>query len=491
MKSEDPSKGEVIYWNDEIAGETDSEAEGEKKPLSKKKQRKLNRLTVAELKQLVSKPEVVEWTDVSAADPRLLLHLKCYRNTIPIPAHWSAKRDYLQGKRGIEKPPFQLPSYIADTGIATQRDAIKEKEANMSLKAKTRERVQPKMGKIDIDYQKLHDAFFKFQTKPPLTNFGEMYYEGKEFETSLKEKRPGDLSPELVEALSIPPLAPPPWLISMQRFGPPPSYPTLRIPGLNAPIPEGAQWGFHPGGWGKPPLDEYNRPLYGDVFGVLPKTNDTAVGEPVDKNLWGELEPEEDEEEEESDEEEEEEEEEAAEAAPADGLQTPSGLATPSGMASVVSTVAAGLETPDFLELRKTTTAPARDESGSRQLYSVLPEKQASVRGLMGSERGYDVSGVSGASVPVLKEERGTKRKAGGVDVSLDVSELEGLSEEELRRRYDAQSRGSAGVPGQGPGREDFSEMVAKEMAKKRQKMEAERERGKKDKDKAGRDFKF
>jgi splicing factor 3B subunit 2 len=38
-----------------------------------------------------------------------------------------------------------------------------------------------------------------------------------------------------------------------------------------------AQWGFHPGGWGKPPLDEYNRPLYGDVFGVLPKANDTDV----------------------------------------------------------------------------------------------------------------------------------------------------------------------------------------------------------------------
>ena len=72
-----------------------------------------------------------------------------------------------------------------------------------------------------------------------LTNHNCRYYEGKEFETQLKHKRPGDLSPELVEALSIPPLAPPPWLISMQRFGPPPSYPTLRIPGLNAPIPEG------------------------------------------------------------------------------------------------------------------------------------------------------------------------------------------------------------------------------------------------------------
>lgn len=167
----------MIYSDDDMASETDSQAsdaETAKKPLSKKKQRKMNRLTVAELKQLVKKPEVVEWTDVSAADPRLLLHLKSYRNTVPIPVHWSAKRDYLQGKRGIEKPPFQLPAYIADTGIATQRDAVKEKEANMSLKQKTRERVQPKMGKIDIDYQKLHDAFFKFQTKPPVTTYGEM-----------------------------------------------------------------------------------------------------------------------------------------------------------------------------------------------------------------------------------------------------------------------------------------------------------------------------
>lgn len=169
-----PSKGEIIYSDDDMESAGDSDDDKEKRPLSKKKQRKINRLTVAELKQLVKKPEVVEWTDVTAADPRLLLHLKSSRNTVPIPVHWSAKRDYLQGKRGIEKPPFQLPAYIADTGIATMRDAIKEKEANMSLKAKTRERVQPKMGKIDIDYQRLHDAFFKFQTPPPVTGFGEM-----------------------------------------------------------------------------------------------------------------------------------------------------------------------------------------------------------------------------------------------------------------------------------------------------------------------------
>ena len=169
-----PSKGELIDSDEDMPSEGDSDAE-EKKPMSKKKMRKLKQITVADLKQLAKKPELVEWTDPSAADPRLLLTLKAQRNTVPVPAHWSAKRDYLQGKRGIEKPPFQLPAYIADTGIATQRDAVKEKEANMSLKQKTRERVQPKMGKIDIDYQKLHDAFFKFQTKPVVSGCGEMY----------------------------------------------------------------------------------------------------------------------------------------------------------------------------------------------------------------------------------------------------------------------------------------------------------------------------
>lgn len=60
---------------------------------------------------------------------------------------------------------------------------------------------------------------------------------------------------------------PPPWLIAQQRYGPPPSYPNLKIPGLNAPIPDGCAFGYHAGGWGKPPVDETGKPLYGDVFG--------------------------------------------------------------------------------------------------------------------------------------------------------------------------------------------------------------------------------
>ena len=57
-----------------------------------------------------------------------------------------------------------------------------EKEENKKLKQKQRDRMQPKVGKLDIDYQVLHDAFFKHQTKPHLTRLGEIYYEGKEFE---------------------------------------------------------------------------------------------------------------------------------------------------------------------------------------------------------------------------------------------------------------------------------------------------------------------
>lgn len=80
-------------------------------------------------------------------------------------------------------------------------------------------------------------------------------------------------------------------------------------------------------------------------------------------------------------------------------------------MASVVSTVAGGLETPDFLELRKNASRVSDVADSSRPLYQVVPERQTSVRGLMGSDRAYDVGGVSGTAqnLPVLGEERGTK----------------------------------------------------------------------------------
>ena len=152
------------------------------------------------------------------------------------------------------------------------------------------------MGKLDIDYQVLHDAFFKYQTKPNLSGLGELYYEGKEFEarvsrimsfsvkiapkrprigvcglcsiaastlalcssshcagssggpwahlhsclqkvpsprlacaSQVKSAKAGLVTPQLREALGMEEGAPPPWLINMQRYGPPPSYPDLPV----------------------------------------------------------------------------------------------------------------------------------------------------------------------------------------------------------------------------------------------------------------------
>lgn len=215
------------FNDDDLEDEKKNEPDDDKSKVSKRKQKQLTRLSVAELKQCVARPDVVEMHDVTAKDPKLLVLLKATRNTVPVPRHWCAKRKYLQvrcwlllfkhllltvdfpsfflkGKRGIEKPPFNLPDFIKKTGIMEMRAALQEKEESKTLKAKMRERVRPKMGRVDIDYQKLHDAFFKWQTKPKMTIMGDLYYEGKEFETRMKDKKPGELSDELRTALGMP-----------------------------------------------------------------------------------------------------------------------------------------------------------------------------------------------------------------------------------------------------------------------------------------------
>uniref|UniRef100_A0A8C8E0X4 Splicing factor 3b, subunit 2 n=1 Tax=Oryzias sinensis TaxID=183150 RepID=A0A8C8E0X4_9TELE len=440
--------------------DSDEEAKQDVPKLSKKKLRRMNRLTVAELKQLVARPDVVEMHDVTAQEPKLLVHLKATRNTVPVPRHWCFKRKYLQGKRGIEKPPFELPEFIRRTGIQEMREALQEKEDAKTMKTKMREKVRPKMGKIDIDYQKLHDAFFKWQIKPKLTIHGDLYYEGKEFETRLKEKKPGDLSDELRIALGMPvgPNAhkvPPPWLIAMQRYGPPPSYPNLKIPGLNSPIPENCTFGYHAGGWGKPPVDEMGKPLYGDVFGTNSADFQAkAEEEEVDHTPWGELEP--------SDEEssEEEEEEESDEEKPDEtGFFTPadSGLITPGGFSSVP----AGMETPELIELRKKKIEEAMDGNETPQLFTVLPERRTGPVGaaMMASTHIYDMS------TAMVSRKTGGGQESQGVEVALAPEELE-LDPMAMTQKYEEHVREQQAQVE----KEDFSDMVAEHAAKQKQK---------------------
>ncbi|XP_077143461.1 splicing factor 3B subunit 2 isoform X2 [Ranitomeya variabilis] len=468
-KEKEPEKVEKIepaaprkrFEEEMMDSDSDSDAEDKKldaPKLSKKKLRRMNRFTVAELKQLVSRPDVVEMHDVTAQDPKLLVHLKGTRNSVPVPRHWCFKRKYLQGKRGIEKPPFQLPEFIKRTGIQEMREALQEKEEQKTMKSKMREKVRPKMGKIDIDYQKLHDAFFKWQNKPKLTIHGDLYYEGKEFETRLKEKKPGDLSDELKITLGMPVgpnshKVPPPWLIAMQRYGPPPSYPNLKIPGLNSPIPESCSFGYHAGGWGKPPVDEMGKPLYGDVFGTNSSDFQSKnEEEDIDRTPWGELELSDDESSSE------EEEEESDEDKPDEtGFITPadSGLITPGGFSSVP----AGMETPELIELRKKKNEEAMDGTETPLLFTVLPEKRMATVGgaIMGSTHIYDITSAM--------SRRGAPTEPQGVEVALAPEELE-LDPSAMTQKYEERVREAQ----EQVQKEDFSDMVAEHAAKQKQK---------------------
>lgn len=202
------------------------------KNISKKKKKLMKRIKISELKSMTEFPEVVEAWDNTAQDPPLLIKLKSLKNTIAVPSHWSNKRTFLQSKRGILKQAFKLPDFIEATGIGKIRDT--SGHDRKALKLKMRERMQPKLGKMDIDYQILHDAFFRYQTKPKLTIHGEVYHECKDYENKMKLYKPGRISEKLRNALGIPENTPPPWIINMQRYGPPPSYSNLKIPGVNA-----------------------------------------------------------------------------------------------------------------------------------------------------------------------------------------------------------------------------------------------------------------
>ncbi|WOG82553.1 hypothetical protein DCAR_0101718 [Daucus carota subsp. sativus] len=402
---EDVKKDEADV--DEAGGkrvDSDEEVEEkEKAPDLSNKQKKLQRrMKIAELKKICSRPDVVEVWDATAADPKLLVFLKSYRNTVPVPRHWSQKRKFLQGKRGMDKKPYELPDYIAETGIAKLRQAYIEKENNKKVKQKQRDRVKGKKGELDIDYVILHDAFFKHMKKPPLTSHGDLYYEGKEFEAKLKERKPGMLSQQLKDALGM----------------------------------EKALFGYHTGGWGKPPVDQHGHPLYGDVFGLqLEEPNYEEEAEDKTKH-WGDFDPEEEEVEEDEEE-----------------VEVPDEKEVEDDVQSVdsVSSTPTGLETPDVFELRK-----QQRKEPEKPLYQVLELKDAKIA--PGTLLGTSHTGQSS-----------------DVEVSLNPEELEGM-ENVLPAKYEEACDEKKLLNKQ----EDFSDMVAENAKKRQRKMKEKVSKSKK-----------
>ena len=350
-------------------------------------------------------------------------------------------------KRGIEKAPFQLPDFIAKTGISDVRGSINDDETSETIRQKNRNRVNPKMGALDVDYRTLHDAFFKHQNRQAirnkLTHHGDLYYEGKEFETNQLlggsgGKIGGAMSERLREALGmVNDTTPPPWLVNMQRYGPPPSYPDLKIPGLNAPLPKNCTYGYHVNGWGKPPVDAFGRPLYGgnpfDAPGSsgMNSTADwdfdpmsgaivTSDGKTIGRKPWGALPgdggvSEDDEEEEEESEEESSEEEgeegDMEESSEEEGEETEDmekkGVVAGSGDLPLEDGVESVLPA-SAVDLRK---LQAGDETPAppKQLYTVLQQteadKEKQATAVFQSDVAYAIPGANvTAGAPVIPE---------------------------------------------------------------------------------------
>jgi splicing factor 3B subunit 2 len=446
--------------------------------ISEKEKRRKSRMDVSTLKQLVDHPEVVEMHDGNSTDPLLLCQLKAYRNTVSVPRHWSQKRRYLQNRRGFLKPPFLLPQFIMDTGISEIRSSTSEADSK-SLKTKSRERTQPKVHRLDIDYQVLHDAFFKHQTKPSMSVFGDVYHEGKELDARLRLKRPGHLSDDLRKVLGMQSaVAPPPWLINMQRYGPPPSYANLRVPGLNCPIPRGARYGYGDGEWGKPPVDENGRPLFGDPFGVHAAMEEAMNAElHVDKSRWATLAADSglyDDDEEEEEEEEEEGHEMTDESEMDQSDLDASGTESVSGFAST-----AGLDTPSDIELRKRTGLETPSEAPMqmrKQLYTVLEQQESKVGGaLYGSSHTYAVPAAGDDSRPdfVRTQLAAAAAEDAGVSIALAPEELENLDAAGLKQKYQEQLEMSKAA--RSAQREDYSDILEEEAAKKKRKADGQK----------------
>ncbi|KAL8449102.1 hypothetical protein Emag_003773 [Eimeria magna] len=181
-------------------------------------------------------------------------------------------------------------------------------------------------------------------------------------------------------------------LVHPPRYGPPPSYPRLRVPGLNAPIPAGASYGYQPGGWGRPPVDETGKLLFqAPEEDAAEEEEQNAAGQGANQApaMWGELPP--------DAEVQEEEEEEEGEGAAGEGA--PATAETPfAGGVSSVGGSTLGLESPATMELQQRRGASSVASSGPKA-YTILTPQDASVQQgqLFGVRHTYHIpSGVLG-----------------------------------------------------------------------------------------------
>lgn len=230
---------------------------------SKRKLRKLNKPSLIDLKSQVTHPEIIEWYDCDAPYPFLNATIKSTKNVVRVPSHWQTKREYLSGRSLLNKKPFELPDIMKQTDIESMRAVLPGEEPveEETIKGMSRARIQPKLGALDIDFKKLYDIFFKLGStwKPDvLLPFGDLYFENRnlheesEWRKIKRSMRPGKISKSLRDIMGLQEGQLPPWCHKMNKLGMPPSYPNMKVAGLN--------WDI--------------QFMKDDIYGKVPKSND-------------------------------------------------------------------------------------------------------------------------------------------------------------------------------------------------------------------------
>ncbi|AAZ11762.1 spliceosome-associated protein, putative [Trypanosoma brucei brucei TREU927] len=251
---------------------TVNEAAGSK---SKKNKQQRQKMSWEALKLAVAQrygsdvSAMVSEHDGNAEDPLFTVFLKSVRRTVPVPQHWNRLRAFMANQADREKATDLVPPEIALLGVERIR-ATRDKKASID---------QVAFVSCFITGTPLQRKRFNVS----LSRFGDVFYEGKWLPKGCHT--PGVLSQRLRTGLGMGPHSPPPWLYGMQAMRRlPPAYPGLKVPGLNAPIPPGAQWGNGEGQWGQPPRTESNTFLFPGVM-------DEVAVEEAPPVYWGTVPP--------------------------------------------------------------------------------------------------------------------------------------------------------------------------------------------------------
>jgi splicing factor 3B subunit 2 len=107
----------------------------------------------------------------------------------------------------------------------------------------------------------------------------------------------------------------------------------------------------------------------------------------------------------------------------------------------------------------------SRQKSLAYLVAPVLPEKNISATGFFGGEHAYD---LDAARRDTFGQQR--KRKAGEVEVSVDVDQLgedDKLDKDALKREYESRQRAEAAGQWQSIDQEDLADMIASESRKR------------------------